>query len=74
MLELRVEIIPNGDEKRRRLLEKIMIINTGKHPDRPERGEYVVHHRDGCFTIKDHARADQYWSLIRQVLNRLLGA
>ncbi|KKK83436.1 hypothetical protein LCGC14_2793390, partial [marine sediment metagenome] len=53
--------------------EKICIINTGKHIDRPERGEYIVHHRDGSFIIKDHARDDGYWALIRQVLNRLLG-
>ncbi len=72
MLELRVEIIPHGDESKRKLLDKIVIINTGKHIDRPERGEYIIQHKDGSFIIKDHARADGYWALIRQVLKRFL--
>ena len=73
MLELRVEYIPHGIESQRKLLEKICITNTGKHIDRPERGEYIIHHRDGSFVIKDHARDDGYWAPVRQVLNRLLG-
>ena len=73
MLELIINKVPHGDESQRKLLEKICIINIGKHIDRPERGEYIVHHRDGSFIIKDHARDDGYWALIRQVLNRLLG-
>lgn len=72
MLELRIEIVPHGDESQRRLLEKICIIDTGRHVDRPERGEYIIHHRDGSFILKDHACADGYWALIRQVLKRLL--
>jgi len=73
MLELRIEIIPHGDESKRRVLDKITIVNTGQHIDRPERGEYIIHHRDGSFILKDHARDDGYWSLIRQVLKRFLG-
>jgi len=73
MLELRIEIVPHGDESKRRVLDKITIVNTGQHIDRPERGEYFVQHRDRTFKIKDHARADGYWPLIQQALKRLLG-
>lgn len=72
MLEVRVEIVPMGNERHRKLLDKLVIINTGTHKDSPKKGNYICHHADGSFEIKNHIRDDGYWSLIRKCLNELL--
>jgi len=73
MLEIRIEIIPFGDESKRRLLDKLIICNTGRHPERPEKGHYICHHPDGSFFIPEHIRADGYWSLVKKCINEYLG-
>jgi hypothetical protein len=72
MLEIRIEIVPHGNESKRKLLDKLVIINTGKHTERPEKGHYICHHSDGSFEITDHIRADGFWSLVRKCLNEYL--
>ena len=72
MLEVRVEIVPMGNERHRKLLDKLVIINTGENEDRPNNGDYICHHSDGSFEIKNHVRADGYWSLIRKCLDEYL--
>ena len=72
MLEVKVEIVPFGDESKRRLLDRLLIINTGEHKDSPKKGNYICHHRDGSFEIRNHVRDVGYWSLVRKCLKKLL--
>ena len=78
MLEIRIDIVPFGQESRRCTLEKIQIINTVDHPRRPEYGNYIVqtdneegrHPRVAC-RIKGHRRDRGYWPLIRKAIKAL---
>jgi addiction module HigA family antidote len=72
MLKLTIEIVPHGDESRRKILETVQIVNTGKHQDRPYKGEYVCRNKYGSFIIADHDRSDGYWSLIRMIAERIV--
>jgi hypothetical protein len=72
MLEIRIEIVPHGNEAKRKLLDKLVIINTGKHEERPEKGDYVCHHSDGSFFVLNHVRADGYWALVRKCIEGYL--
>lgn len=56
MLEVKVSLIPFGDERGRRELGTIRISNTGKHPQRPEYGEYTVDYDGGSFVIPEYRR------------------
>ena len=77
MLEIRIDIVPFGQESRRRTLEKFQIINTADHPRRPEYGNYAVHHLDEVgltevvCRIKGHRRDRGYWPLIRKAIKAL---
>lgn len=70
MLELRVEVVPQGDESKRRLLEKLTFVNTDT--DIENYGDYIVHHTGGSFMIEKHKRGDGYWPLIRRALKKYL--
>jgi len=72
MLELKIDIVPFGNESKRRTLDKLIIINTATHPKRPEWGKYICHHSEGSFIIENHKREDGFWSLIRKCINEYL--
>lgn len=42
MIVVTIEIYPFGNESNKRELSKVLIINDGKHPDRPEYGSYTI--------------------------------
>jgi len=80
MLEIRIDIVPFGQESMRRPLEQLYIINTADHPRRPEYGNYdvkaVKHSADGIEVrfvgkIKGHPRDRGYWPLIRKAIKAL---
>ncbi len=68
MLEIKVDIIPFGQEDLRETLDSIKIINTGQHENKPEYGEYMVIHEGGSFIIPSHKRDDGFWDLVRQAI------
>ena len=77
LLEIRIDIVPFGQESRRRTLEKICIINTADHPRRPEYGNYIVQ-TFGANTlpskicrVRGHRRDRGYWPLIRKAIKAL---
>ena len=72
MLEVIVNIVPYGDESKRKQIGKMYLINTGDHPKRPEYGRYTVHHDGGSFLIQSWRRDAGFWGLIRKALNRYL--
>ena len=72
MLEVKVDIIPFGIESQRKTLGMLFIGNTGRHPQRPERGEYIVTHDGGNFVIEDFERDRGFWALVQKALNRYL--
>lgn len=71
MLEVKVNIVPFGDKKKRRLLDKLVIINTGKHPESPIKGHYLCRYSGGIFEIAEHDREEGFWSLIKKCLDKL---
>ncbi len=72
MLEVIVNIVPFGDESKRRELGRMTIINTVDHQKRPEYGRYIVHHDGGSFVIKSWKRERGFWGLILKSLKMYL--
>ena len=72
MLEIRIDLIPHGNEKKRITLDRLVVINTCGHAERPVKGDYVCHHSDGSFFVLNHVRADGYWSLVRKCIEEYL--
>lgn len=78
-LRLTLELIPHGDESRKRVIGTLDIENTGDHPLHPFLADYKyrmtgpVH--DGGIddwhsgTIKNVLRSRGYWAHAKEVLN-----
>jgi hypothetical protein len=80
MLELKIDIIPYGEESLRKNLETIQIVNNGKNKKRPEFGDYKVLKSTSEtwpsnleeISINNHRRKDGYWPLIKKVASFLM--
>ena len=78
-LRLTLEIIPRGDERRKRVVGTLDIENTGDHPDHPRLAHYhfcmkgpvhgggIDYWHEGI--IHDVERAKGYWQHVKEVLN-----
>ncbi|MEM6888748.1 MAG: hypothetical protein AAF636_11475 [Pseudomonadota bacterium] len=79
-LRVTVELIPHGDESRKSVIGQMDIENTGRHPHRPEFGEYRFTlagqvwggdteewHRDAA--LSSFRRSRGYWACVRECLN-----
>lgn len=68
MLRVTIELVPHGDESRKRTLGTMDIINTGKNAGRPEFGDYIVHKSDEQgdveVRIHNHRRDAGFWLLL----------
>ena len=82
MLELKIDIVPFGDETGRRTLETIRIINDGTNKRRHTFGNYVIEQTVsetwpenlGEIIVKNHNRSNGYWFLVKHVAEILLNA
>jgi len=72
MLEVKVSIIPFGDETARRELDKFYIVNDGKHEDIMF-GNYILYDKDKHHIgeIGEHKRSKGFWPLVKRAIKRL---
>jgi len=72
MLEIKVDLIPFGNESKRETLDKLIIINTGNNRNRPVKGDYICKCGDKSFEIKNHIREEGYWRLLQKCIGKLV--
>ena len=75
MLRVTVEILPFGDESKKKTLRSVSIINDGTHENHPDYGNYRVEHTDGngesfTFEIHNHVRSDGLDCLLFKVFGK----
>ena len=80
-LRITLELIPRGDESRKRVMGTLDIENTGDHPQHPKLANYhyrmtgpvhggdTDHWHEG--TLRDVERARGYWAHAKEVLSAL---
>ncbi len=71
MLKIEVTLVPFGDESRKRVLETLVIYNTGTHKDRPRKGHYVVVHGGEHVHIGDFDRHKNALELVEVAIELL---
>lgn len=79
-LRITLELIPRGDESRKRGMGTLYIENTRDHPHHPKMANYRYHmtgpiHGGGVDVwhegvVKDVERARGYWAHVKEILNR----
>jgi hypothetical protein len=75
MLELKIEIIPFGDEAMgRRNISTMRIINDGKHKQRPEWGSYKIECDGITCHVPNHKRNWGAWRLVQSAVDKFLEA
>lgn len=72
MLVIKVELWKHGDEKQKKTIAEMKIINTGDHVLRPLYGNYVAKIKDMKAKILNHDRRDNVWYLIRDSIDVVL--
>lgn len=72
VIQIKIDIIPFGNEDERYNVETFNIINTGARKRRPEFGSYIVHHNNGSFLVNHHRRSNGIYALIKKVLREFL--
>ena len=71
MLEIKVSLVPYGDRKGERVIEKFIIYNDGTGSS--EFGNYVVEYEgEEVGVVKSHKRSEGALELIRKALNNYL--
>lgn len=78
MIDIKIDIVPLGDEDLRNNFDTIKIVNTMDHPDRPLWGNYDVtigqdFRSKEKFRIENHYRDDGYWSLLGKIISKYRG-
>ena len=71
MLKVIVEIWPFGDEKSKRVIGEMVIVNEGTGS--PEHGDYYALADGKKVKVKDFTRAHGFWSLLYRVLDNFKG-
>ena len=72
MLEVKIDILPFGDENFRETIKEMIITNNGTHKKRPEYGNYFVLCDGIEFEVKNHKRSDGIWVLLKKIIDKLL--
>jgi hypothetical protein len=77
-LRVTLELIPHGDESKKRKIGVIDIENTGDHPKHPFLADYKYHMTGPTYengtdtwhegTLKDIVRSRGYWAHVKEVL------
>ena len=71
MLEIKVSLVPHGDRRGERVIEKFIVYNDGTGDS--EFGNYVVEYEgEEVGVVKSHKRSEGALELIRRALNNYL--